>query len=206
MCVCINTIRCQWERYLGVRRRPVGSHRIDFLILMASPYTGKNADRRIRRPQILGASGRTLSDDLQPRPARVAARMRTGVDIDILCQQVDRVFCMLETFSAVLLVNRAWSEVVISLRNQWVSKIHEMMLSVAPSSMPSNRRMAQLLHIDIPEKYLSSTPVLKPSEDEDAIDDPRMPSYTPSSPQYSPTSPIYHPTSPVWPPHVHFNL
>lgn len=47
--------------------------------------------------------------------------------------------------------------------------------------------MAQLLHMDIPEKYLYAKPVLKHREDEDAMDEPRMPSFTPTPPQYSPT-------------------
>jgi hypothetical protein len=76
------------------------------------------------------------------------------IDVDMIWEQLDRVFCMLPSFCAVMFVNKSWSEVVLKMRRDWASALRSMNLSVAPRANPSPRTFARLLGMVIDDKYL----------------------------------------------------
>ena len=115
------------------------------------------------------------------------ARNTKTIDATVLWPQLDRIFCMLPTFAAVLHVNKTWHSVVLRIQADWSKTLELRGMHTSPRSNPTPRVCAKLLRLEIDHKCL--TPVVVPvaREEEEEC------GYEPTSPAYSPTSPAYSP-------------
>ena len=115
------------------------------------------------------------------------ARNTKTIDATVLWPQLDRIFCMLPTFAAVLHVNKTWHSVVLRIQADWSKTLELRGMHTSPRSNPTPRVCAKLLRLEIDHKCL--TPVVVPVAREEEEEW----GYEPTSPAYSPTSPAYSP-------------